>query len=98
MVGPVLAPVSIALVMRCGLRSRRRHPPALGLGARLGRDLLALAVFMIDAWLALPNGREALLRVLPASFNWPLFCLALMLMALPALHQVVSGHTWKSGR
>jgi hypothetical protein len=50
--------------------------------------LLALAVFMIDAWRALPEGRDAVLRVLPATFNWPLFLLAVLLMASPALHQL----------
>ena len=47
---------------------------------------LALGVFMIDAWRALPHGRDAVLQVLPATFNWPLFWVALLLMALPALH------------
>jgi hypothetical protein len=50
--------------------------------------LLALAVFMIDSWRALPDGRDAVLQVLPTTFNWPLFWVALLLMALPALHQV----------
>jgi hypothetical protein len=43
---------------------------------------------MIDAWRALPDGREAVLQVLPKTFNWPLFSVALLLMALPALRQV----------
>jgi uncharacterized integral membrane protein len=47
---------------------------------------LALAVFMIDAWRAMPQGRDAILQVLPTTFNWPLFLLALLLMASPALH------------
>ena len=50
--------------------------------------VLALAVFMIDAWRALPNGRDAVLQVLPTAFNWALFWVALLLMASPALHQV----------
>ena len=49
---------------------------------------LALGVFMIDAWRALPGGRDAVLRVLPTTFNWPLFWVALLLMATPVLHQL----------
>jgi hypothetical protein len=50
--------------------------------------VLALAVFMADAWRALPNGRQAVMEVLPTTFNWPLFWVALVLMASPALHHV----------
>ncbi len=48
----------------------------------------AIAVFTIDAWRALPDGRDAVLQVLPTTFHWPLFWVALLLMASPALHQV----------
>jgi hypothetical protein len=88
--GPVLAPVSIALVMILwGTLATQsgdgatdaRWACALGwLGI-----VLALAVFTIDAWRALPDGRDAVLRVLPTTFNWPLFWVALLLMASPAL-------------
>ena len=92
--GPVLAPVSIALVMilwgtlatqsdDAATTARWSWAPAfVGIA-------LALAVFMIDAWRALPDGRDAVLRVLPTTFNWPLFLVALLLMASPALHRVV---------
>ena len=91
--GPVLAPVSIALVMilwgtlatQLDDASNARWPWALG---SVGL-VVALAVFMIDAWRALPNGRDAVLHVPPTTFNWPLFWVALLLMASPALHQVV---------
>jgi hypothetical protein len=92
--GPVLAPVSIAVVMilwgtlvtQCrDDGNRARWPWVLGWTG----IVLALAVFMIDAWRALPGGREAVLQVLPTAFNWPLFCLAVLLMALPTIHQVV---------
>ena len=53
-----------------------------GIGAAL-----ALTVFMIDASLAVPLGRDAVLHVLPTTFNWPLFWVALLLMASPVLHQ-----------
>ena len=91
--GPVLAPVSIAMVMILwgtlvtlsadGAAETRWAWPLACVGI-----VLALAVFMIDAWRALPDGRDAVLRVLPTTFNWPLFCVALLLMASPALHQV----------
>ena len=95
--GPVLAPVSIALVMILwGTLATQSDDAATD--ARWARwtlalacvgIVLALASFMIDAWRALPDGRDAVLRVLPDDFNWPLFCLALLLMASPVLHQVV---------
>jgi hypothetical protein len=91
--GPVLAPASIAVVMvvwgtlvtqRDDRPTVARWPWAIG---SVG-IVVALAVFMIDAWRALPDGRDAVLQVLPTTFNWPLFCVALLLMALPAIHQV----------
>jgi hypothetical protein len=48
--------------------------------------VLALTVFMVDAWRALPDGRDAVLQVLPTTFNWPLFGAALLLMATPLAH------------
>ncbi len=91
--GPVLAPVSIALVMivwgTLTTQARDDVPDATWTWA-LGwmGILLALGVFMADAWRALPLGAEAVQRVLPASFNWPVFVLALVLIALPALRQL----------
>lgn len=95
--GPVLAPVSVAALMvlwgTLVTQTDRdagsaRWPWALG-GAGMA---LALAVFMRDAWRALPHGRDAVLQVLPTSFNWPLFCLALLLMASPSFHQIAHRH------
>jgi hypothetical protein len=42
-------------------------------------------VFMIDAGRALPDGRDAVPHVLPTTFNWPLFCVALVPMASPVM-------------
>ena len=99
--GPVLAPVSIALLMILwGTLATQSGDGATD--PRWSRALacvgivLALAVFTIDAWRALPDGRDAVLQVLPDDFNWPLFCMALLLMASPALHQVVFLPTKKS--
>jgi hypothetical protein len=92
--GPVLAPVSIALVMVLwGTLETQSGDSAAD--ARWAWSMacvgivLALAVFMIDAWQALPGGRDAVLRVLPTAFNWPLFMVAWLLMALPLVHQLV---------
>jgi hypothetical protein len=99
--GPVLAPVSIALLMILwgtlttqsdDAASDARWPWALG---SVG-IAVALGVFMIDAWRALPDGRDAVLQVLPTTFNWPLFSVALLLMASPALHHVVFSPAKKS--
>ena len=89
--GPVLAPVSIALLMIVwgtlatqwdDAASDARWPWALGWAG----IALALVIFMIDAWRALPDGRDAVLQVLPTTFNWPLFVVALLLMASPAAY------------
>jgi hypothetical protein len=92
--GPVLAPVSIALVMILwATLATQSSETATGADARWAWALawagvtLALAVFMIDAWRAVPAGRDAVLQVLPTRFNWPLFSVALLLIASPALQQ-----------
>jgi hypothetical protein len=89
--GPVIAPVSIAVLMIVwgtlataspalspGSGSESRLWPAAGLGAAL-----ALYVFMADALRAAPYGLEAVRTVLPGTFNWPMFLVALALMAAP---------------
>jgi len=100
--GPVLAPVSIAVVMVLwgtlatqsdDRPASARWPWALGsIGA-----MLALATFMADAWRALPHGRAAILQVLPTTFNWPLFVVALVLIASPVVHQVALAPARESG-
>jgi hypothetical protein len=91
--GPVLAPISIALLMivwgTLATQSRDQVTDARWTWAlACGGIVLALAVFMVDTWRALPDGRDAVLQVLPTTFNWPLFWVALLMMASPALHQV----------
>jgi hypothetical protein len=91
--GPVLAPVSIALIMivwgTLATQSAETETDARWAWV-LGWTgiVLALGIFMIDAWRALPSGRDAVLRVLPTTFNWPLFSVALMLIASPALRRI----------
>ena len=92
--GPVLAPVSIALGDDCVGHARqtqsdgmRRPTPARPWAlACVGIVLGPITVFMIDAWRALPDGRDAVLQVLPTTFNWPVFGVADRLMAAPVAH------------
>lgn len=101
--GPVLAPVTIALVMIVwGTLATQSNDAATD--SRWARGLagigivLALTVFMTDAWLALPAGRDAVLQVLPTTFNWALFGIACVLIAAPALHQLAQASRRRSGR
>jgi hypothetical protein len=95
--GPVIAPTSIAVLMIVGGTLATGSPApspagrngfrlwsAAGLGA-----VLALYVFMADALRALPQGPEAVRTVLPVTFNWPLFLVALALMAVPLAPMIV---------
>jgi len=94
--GPVLAPVLIALLLilwgtlatqfenaRTPVRSQWAAAAIAAVGAVLG-----LQVFMADTLAAAHQGMslDAILNVLPKSFNWPLFCAALLLMAAPVIH------------
>ncbi len=89
--GPVWAPTSIALLMILWgtfvTQFERFTVPAgsnwksFALGS--AGAVLALFVFMADALRTADQGKEALRAMLPVRFNWPLFGLALMLMALP---------------
>lgn len=90
--GPVLAPVLIAVLMITGgivlAHNDERPEPDLWPGpwaCRLAGAgvVLALYVFMADALRALRHG-ESIQQVLPVSFHWPLFLVALALMAVPA--------------
>ena len=87
--GPVWAPTSIALLMILWgtfITQFERFPATLGsisiASAGLG-VALALFVFMADALRNADQGTEALRTMLPERFNWPLFSVALALMALP---------------
>ena len=93
--GPVLAPVSIALLMilwgTLATQSGEDARDARWTWALAGVGIaLALTVFMIDTSRAAVDGRQAVLQVLPTTFNWAVFWVALLLMASPALHDVVA--------
>jgi len=89
--GPVWAPTSIALLMilwgtfmtkvEWSPVSSGSHWKFLALGGIGGA--LALFTFMADALRTADQGTEALRNMLPIRFNWPLFGVALALMALP---------------
>lgn len=91
--GPVLAPILIAglMILWGTLASQFERPsPARApswkawalnfLGMALG-----LYVFMADAVRVAGGGVDALRNLLPTQFNWPLFCVALGLMAAPVI-------------
>lgn len=85
--GPVLAPCAIAaLMIAWGTVATQRPVIAsrdftrLRLGASAAGVALALYVFMTDSLQAVLAGRNVG-HVLPVSFNWWLFCVALVLMA-----------------
>ncbi len=87
--GPVLAPVLVAALAVTGgalavladgrgrkVRLRALEGTALGVGA-----LAALYTFTADALSALPTSAEALGRLRPTPFNWPVFLAAFGMMA-----------------
>jgi hypothetical protein len=93
--GPVLAPVCIAVIMiawgTLATQSRRRTAEVRWVWALAGVGIvLALGVFMTDAWRALPHGRDVVLQVLPERFNWPMFWASLLLIASPVLHRIAT--------
>lgn len=92
--GPVLAPVCITLLMiawgtlvtqfdarEAAFALPRRSWTACSLGV-----VLALYVFMADAVRVLDEGPDAVRSVLPTTFEWPLFCVAVALMSVPLAH------------
>jgi hypothetical protein len=101
--GPVLAPVSIALLMVLWgtLVSMRPHQatsavrkawPLSSIGA-----MLALYIFMADCIRVASGGVNVVRRVLPTRFNWPLFCIALLFMAAPTI-QILLQKWWREAR
>lgn len=94
--GPVLAPVSIAALMilwgtlaTCWDQAQGRVPWEWAAWAvNICGMLIALYVFMTDAAHAARQGEDAVRHVLPKVFNWPLFGLSLLMMAVPVFHLV----------
>ena len=90
--GPVLAPVSVAVLMilwgTLVCETTDRNPrTSVALTRTLGSIGIALAlyVFMADAVHVAHKGVDATRTVLPKTFNWSLFVVALALMAAPVV-------------
>ncbi|SRR5258708_2766408 len=91
--GPVLAPSLIALLMVLWgtLASSWNRPRGTGRLEWVVWPLnligigLALYSFMADSLRVARPGVDAWREVLPERFNWPLFCLGLLMMAAPVL-------------
>jgi hypothetical protein len=91
--GPVLSPVLIAALICLAAvlamvrliqgKALRITPARVGVGVSGG--LLALYVFMSDSLHALLLGRSDWDTLRPEPFKWPLFLMALVLMAVPTL-------------
>jgi hypothetical protein len=97
--GPVLAPVSVALLMILWgtLVSQRTvgDPRSSVTSTQISGGIgiaLALYAFMADALHAVHQGFDATRTVLPTTFNWSVFVVALTLMAAP-----VAQAAWRSG-
>jgi hypothetical protein len=91
--GPVWSPVSIAFLMIVfGMLTtvlEQGEPPiwphrAANMLCGVG-ICIALYVFMADAIGVAPQGEQAIRKVLPTNFNWPLFAAAWLLMFIPIL-------------
>ena len=103
--GPVLAPVSIAILMivwgTAVTESQQASEPSRVTVTRQVWVLnatgiaLALYIFMADSLQQLPRLRVGMTYALPTTFNWPLFVTALALMAAPLL---VIGTGWGHAR
>jgi hypothetical protein len=91
--GPVIAPALIALMMIIGGTLVSQHdqpdrpirPNRSAWLMNLSGVIVALYVFMADAIRAVGGGLDSIRSVLPTSFNWPLFIIALVLMAAPII-------------
>jgi hypothetical protein len=106
--GPVLAPVSIAALMIAGgtLMTQFNFLPLPPWPSRWPTILsvlgaaVALLLFMADAIRVvgqnMGQAEEHLGALLPNRFSWPLFCLALILMALPVID--MGWHAWRASQ
>lgn len=92
--GPVISPMLIAgmMIIWGSMASQSEHPDGWlrsewkAWGLNFAGILVALYVFMEDSLRTAPDGADAVRAMLPTRFNWPLFCVALGLMAAPIIH------------
>lgn len=102
--GPVLAPVLISvLLITWGTIATQFEHIIRGYGqnwrmilSAVTGAILALCVFMADTIRAAGRGVDAVRTVLPERFNWPLFMLALALMAMPVVE--IMFKVWQARR
>ena len=98
--GPVLSPVLIAVLICASavlliLRIERGQRPGFNLaslGLLSSGVLLALYVFMNDSLHAWLSGQSNWDTLRPEPFNWPLFLVAFLLMAVPGLKATWPGY------
>lgn len=99
--GPVLAPCIIAALMVIGGTLVTQFPGETGprwpshgaVVLNWAGIALALYVFMEHAIHIVPQGEAALRAALPTKFNWPLFAVSLLLMAVSLVD--LSWRVWK---
>ncbi len=100
--GPVLAPVSIALLMVIGgslvvyfeYSQKEIWPGKLAWRLSFVGVIVALYVFMEDAIRTAIVNVELVRSALPTWFNWPLFGLAMLLLSAPIFDMLVQ--VWSS--
>lgn len=86
--GPVLAPISIAILMIVGgaiALQTDASPRSISWFVAMIGAVIGLVTFMADAIRVASQGTEAIRTVLPTQFNWNLFIIALAMMAMPVL-------------
>lgn len=99
--GPVIAPVTIAVMMIVfGTLITQFNPPEHQIWPSrrawifgFSGGVLALLVFMSEAIRSLDGGIEAIRAALPTWFNWPVFLIALALLAAPIIE--ISKQIWQ---
>ena len=98
--GPVLAPVTIAVLMIAWGTYVSLFPQARRTGSSVwiawsttfAGIAIALYVFMADALHHVYQRHTVSTQVLPTEFNWALFCVALLLMAAPCQPRPACSH------
>jgi hypothetical protein len=97
--GPVVAPVTVAAMIIIFGTLVTQFDPSIWPSRRAwifswSGVALALLVFMSDAIRAVEGGFEAIRTVLPVWFNWPVFLIALVLLAVPIIDMI--RQIWKT--
>jgi hypothetical protein len=99
--GPVIAPMSIALMMCIGgtcavLQAERGQPwrmTRVNVGIAAVGVVICLYTFMADAIAALPDGAGAVQEVRPSEFQWLLFAIGFAVMSWAGLRVTWPGRS-----